>query len=169
LNTKYTLIPEGKYKGKRLYSEKFNNNIDMMQTEMYFLFQHAFKQNYKIFYIHSKRNHNIRLSEEELVFFKTSIKLEDVNLYLKHNFSNEALEIKKLQYQDLLQLYNLAIKTDNIGSIFTYPKLDEGFYCFDFLLIVKENFNLNDILDVNFNTIKVYSIVEYHSVTITIE
>ena len=58
------------------------------------------------------------------------------------------------------KLYNFSIKNESIGSIFTITKNINSTYCFDFLLIVKNNFNLNEFIKLDFNIFKIISVDE---------
>lgn len=164
-----TIIPEGKYKGMRLYDETLGGGEHTLPVEMYYLFQNAFKNDYKVFFLKNVPNHLIKISEEELEFFKTSIKNEDETTYLNHTFSENALKIKELQYKDILQIYNLSITNNNIGAYFIYPELINNYYCFHLFLIVKPDFNLEQLLSLNFNIIKVNSVLEYNKDTLTVD
>jgi len=167
-----TIIPEGKYKGMRLYSEDKCGGEHVLPVEMYYLFQNAFKNNYKVFFFNCIPNHSIIIPKSDLEFLKKSMKYtsdEDEEEYLKYLFSNNTLKIKDLQYKDVLQIYNLAISNNNVGACFIHPELVNDYYCFHFFLIVNTNFNLEELLKIDFNIIKINSIIEYNENTITIE
>ena len=66
MNSHYSIITEGKYKGLRLYSERVSEADDIMPIELYFLFQHSFNNNYRVLHLHCKHNHNLVISKEEL-------------------------------------------------------------------------------------------------------
>lgn len=165
----FTIIQEGDHKGKRLYFEEKCGGDTIVQIEILYLFQDALKNNYKIFLLNCKPNHNIIIPENDLNFIKTSIKREDQDIYKNHIFSEEVLNLKQLQYEDLLKLYNLAIKNNNIGALFLYPFLNNNFYCFNIFLIVNQEFDLNSIINNQYNVIKVNSVTQYYEGTITLD
>jgi hypothetical protein len=162
LNTIYKIIPEGKYKGKRLYDELKHDGSDVLPSEMGAFFRHSLDNNYKIFVFNCISNHNIKIPENDLDFLKKILDSDkDEKVYEVYKFSNEVIKIKELQYFDIKQLYNIAIKSDKIGALFINPFLEKNFYCFNICLVVTSDFNINDILSLNFNLIKVNSINEY--------
>ena len=168
-NNSLIIIPEGKYKGMRLYLEDKCGAEHILPIEMFYLFQNAFKNNYKVFFLKCIPNHSIIIPEKDLNFLKTAINKHDEEEYLKHYFSNNVLKIKKLQHLDILEIYKIAIKKNQISAFFLHPVLNTNFYCFNMFLIVKNNFDLNEILNLNLNLIKINSIIEYHPHTLTLE
>jgi len=163
------IILEGKYKGMRLYLEDKCGAEHILPIEMYYLFQNAFKNNYKIFFLKCSSKHSIIIPEKDLNFLKTAISRHEEDIYLKYCFSDDVLKIKELQHLDILKIYKISIEKNQIDAFFLHPFLDADFYCFDFFLIVKNDFNLNEILNLNFNLIKIDSIIEYHPHTLTLD
>ena len=166
------IIPKGKYKGMRLYHEDKCGSEHVLPIEMYYLFQNAFKNDYKVFFLNCVPIHNIKIPKNDLDFLKKSLKFNnnsDELEYLNYDFSSEILKIKDLQYKDILQIYKTSIKNNKVGSFFIYPELIDDFYCFHVFIIAKNSFNLNFLLSLNFNIIKINSIVEHNENTITIE
>ena len=153
----------------RLYLEDRCGSEHILPIEMYYLFQNAFKNNYKIFFLKCNSKHSITIPEEDLKFLKTDISIHDQENYLKYCFSENVLKIKEFQYVDILKLYKIAIEKNQIGAFFLHPFLDNNLYCFNIFLIVKNNFDLNEILNSNFNLIKINSVIEYYPNTLTIE
>jgi hypothetical protein len=149
-----TIIPSGKYKGMRLYNEHMCGGEHVLPIEMYYLFQNAFKNNYKVFFLKCKPNHSINIANNDLDFLKTPFKLdteEDEKEYLKHKFSENILKIKNLQYEDLIQIYKNLIKDRSVGAFFLYPETINDFYCFNLFLIIK----INSVVEYNKNTLTV--------------
>ena len=172
INDFLNIIPEGKYKGMRLYHEDKCGSEHVLPIEMYYLFQNALKNNYKVFFLSCKPIHNIEIPENDLNFIKKPLQFLKKNEeleYLTYNFSEKTLKIKDLQYKDILQIYTIGIKTDSIGSFFIYPELINDLYCFHLFIIVKNNFNLDVLLSLNFNIIKISSIIQHNENTITIK
>jgi len=163
------IIPHGKYKGMRLYLEDLYGSEHILPVEMYYLFQNAFKNNYKVFFLEFSPKHTINIPNEDLIFLNKSIKFGHDDIYLSYHFSNNVLKIKEFQHQDILQFYELAINKNQIGAFFLHPGFKNNFYCFDMFLIVKQDFNLNEILSFNLNLIKINSIIEYDPHTLTLE
>jgi len=168
-NNSLIIIPEGRYKGMRLYLEDECGAEHILPIEMYYLFQNAFKSNYKIFFLKCNSKHSIIIPEKDLNFLKTAVSRHEEDIYLKYCFSDNVLKIKELQHLDILKIYKIAIEKNQIDAFFLHPLLDANFYCFDFFLIVKNDFNLNEMLNLNFNLIKINSIIEYHPHTLTLE
>jgi hypothetical protein len=165
LNTTYKIIPEGKYKGKRLYDELKHDGSDILPSEIEAFFKNALDNNYKIFVFNCISNHSIKIPQNDLDFFKKILDYnEGEKVYEAYKFSNEVLKIKELQYFDIKQLYGIAIKSDKIGALFINPFLENNNYCFNICLVVTSDFNINDILNLNFNLIKINSVNKYINV-----
>jgi hypothetical protein len=164
------IIQEGELKGKRLYDESKFGVDSVFPSEMFFFYQNAVKNNYKIFKFNCEPNHSIIFSEKELDYLNivTSQLLYDSKkkIILKSKNINK---IKKYQLHDLNKIYSLAIENDSIGSIFTLTKNVNNSYCFDLILITKNNFNLNDFLKLEFNIIKIISVNEISKTSINFE
>jgi len=94
----------------RLYLENEMVDEHILPIETYYFFIGVFKNNFKIFLLNTQSNHNIIIFDNNLKFLNKSIKYEEINTYLDYNFSKYVLNIKNLQYQDIIQLYKLAIK-----------------------------------------------------------
>ena len=169
INDFITIIQEGPHKGMRLHHEDKCGGEHTFPIEMYFLFKNALKLNYKVYYLDCVSNHNIVIPEFDLDFLKKSITIDEEYKIEQHNFLNETLKIKDLQYKDLLYLYNISINGGGIGAISVLPFLKNGFYCFDMFLIVDNNFNLESLLDFKFNIIKIKSIIKYDENNLNIE
>jgi len=152
----------------RLYDESKCGGEHVLPVEIYYLFQNAFKNSYKVFFLNCKPNHSIIIPKSDLEFLKTSIKSDDEKIYLQYIFSDNTLNIKDLQYNDILQICNLAVKNNNVGAYFIYPELVDNYYCFHLFLIVKDDFNLEQFLNLKFNIIKINSVIEYNKDTLTI-
>jgi hypothetical protein len=168
-NDFFTIIEEGPYKGMRLYYGDKCGGEHTLPIEMYCLFQNAFKYNYRVFYLSCVKNHNIIIPENDLDFLKTSINIDEEEKYKQHVFSENVLNIKDLQYKDLLKLYDISINSNKINAIFTLPYLDNEFYCFNIYLIIENDFDLNQLLELDFNLVKINSIIEYFETTLSIE
>ena len=69
----------------------------------------------------------------------------------------------------MLKLYSLAIKNNNIGALFLIPFLNDNLYCFNLFLITKKEFDLNSIINIKYDLIKINSITQYYEDTITLE
>lgn len=164
-----SIIQEGPYKGMRLHHEDKCGGEHTFPIEMYFLFKNAFKLNYNVYYLDCISNHNIIIPEFDLNFLKTSIKIDEDYKIKQHNFSNETLKIKDLQYKDLLCLYNISINNGGINAISILPFLKNNLYCFDIFIIVNSDFELKKLLDLNFSIIKINSIIQYYDNTLSIE
>ena len=93
----FTIIQEGEHKGKRLYHEDKCGGDYVLPVEIFYLFQNAFKNDYKIFLLNCKSNHNIIIPEKDLKFLNTSVKYEDQDIYENYVFSDETLKLKELQ------------------------------------------------------------------------
>lgn len=164
MNTIYKIIPDGKYKGKRLYDELKHDGSDVLPSEINAFFKNAFNNGYKIFVLNCISNHSIIIPQKDLDFLKTILDYnKDEELYKNYKFSKEVVKIKELQYFDIKQLYDIAVKNNQIGSLFINPFLKNNFYCFNLCLIVTKDFDLNILLNLNFNIIKIDSINEYTS------
>ena len=164
----YTIITEGEYKGKRLYYEDKCGGDQILSVELYYLFQNSFKQGYNVFLLNCIPNHNIKIPIKDVEFLKTDIKSSNRYLYNQHIFSEEILKIKKYQYYDLKQIYDFSINSKMIGSFFMYPYWNNDFYCFNIFLIVKNDFKFEDFFKIEFNLIKINSVVKYHESTLDI-
>ena len=172
INEFLNIIPEGKYKGMRFYHEDKCGSEHVLPIEMYYLFQNALKNNYKVFFLSCEPIHNIKIPKNDLNFLKKSLQFnkKDEELeYSTYNFSEKTLKIKDLQYKDILQIYTIGIKTNSIGSFFIYPELINDFYCFHLFIVVKNDFNLDSLLPLNFNIVRINSIIQHNENTITIE
>lgn len=66
-----------------------------------------------------------------------------------------------MQRTDLNKIYNLSINNKNIGAFFIHPNLINFKYSFNFTALITNDFDLNNFLTLNFNLIKINSIVEY--------
>lgn len=164
-----TIIQNGPNKGKRLHHENKCGGEHTFPIEMYFLFQNAFKFNYKVYYLSCTPNHNIIIPESDLIFLKTSITIDEDYKIKQHIFLNETLKIKNLQYKDLLCLYDISVNNGQINAIYTIPSLKNNLYCFDIFLITNNDFELKKLLDLNFNIIKINSVIQYYKNTLNIE
>ena len=162
-------IKDGKHKGKRLYLEQFCGLDDMYPIEMYYLFQNAFKNNLRVFYFPCIPNNNILIPDYDINFLDKSIPYENREIYEKHKFSKEVLDVKNLQCNDLFKLYNLAVKYRFIKSIILIPNLYEKTYHYNFFLIVDNNFNLTHFLKLNLSLVKIKSSIEYYTNTLTFD
>lgn len=169
INDFITIIQEGPYKGMRLHHEDKCGGEHTFPIEMYFLFKNALKLNYKIYYLDCVPNHNIVIPDFDLDFLKKSITIDEEYKIEQYNFSNETLKIKNLQYEDLLCLYNISINNKGINAISVLPLLKNNFYCFDMFLIVDDNFSLKNLLNLNFNIIKIKSIIKYDENNLNVE
>ena len=166
----FKIIPEGPYKGKRLYFENTCGGEHIFPIELYYLFQYSMKNNYNVYYLVCEANHNIEINQFDLQYIQTTRKHPAYETYIRHNFSNTTLKIKDMQYHDMLQIYNLAVEFDQIGAFFTYPIFDKNNkYCFNMFLITKQNFDINKILKINFKLIKINSVIIHTQKTLTIE
>lgn len=158
----YKIIPNGKYKGKRLYDELKHDGSDVLPSEINAFFKNALNNDYKIFVLNCIHNHDIIIPQNDLDFLKKVLdRIEDEEIYKNYNFSKDVIKIKELQYFDIKQLYDIAVKNNQIGSLFINPFLEGGFYCFNLCLAVTKDFDLNTIFNLNFNIIKINSINEY--------
>jgi hypothetical protein len=165
----YTIIQENG-KPKRLYYEELLNPGQMLSTELYYIFVNSFKNNYRVFYVSCQPNHKIKFSVTDLNFLKSEMNLHKYDKIIEHYvFSEEVLKIKKMQYLDLTQIYNIAVQKNTIGAFFIHPFLLDEYYCFNIFLIVTNEFNFKEFLNLNFNTIKINSCVEYYENTLTLE
>jgi len=165
LNNICKIISEGRYKGKRFYDESLYDGAALLPLEINFYFKNALNNNYKIFVLNCSCNHNILIPQNDLIFLEKMLDCnEDTEIYTNHNFSDEVIKIKEFQYFDIKQLYNIAIKKNQIGSLFINPFLEKNFYCFNVCLVVNKDFDLNEILNFKFNLIKVTSINEYKNI-----
>jgi hypothetical protein len=70
LNNIYKIIPEGKYKGKRLYDESIYGGEHIFPLEIQAFFDNALKNNYKMFVINCISNHFIKIPQNDLNFLK---------------------------------------------------------------------------------------------------
>lgn len=108
-----------------------------------------------------------------MIYLKKSIKypihyFKD-NFYIEYKFFEDILKIKNLQYKDILKIYNLTIESNQIGAFFTYFFFDnKNKYCFNIFLIVKDNFNINIIFNINFDLIKINLIIKYNEQTLSL-
>ena len=162
-------IKDGKHKGKRLYLEQFCGLDDMYPIEMYYLFQNAFKNNLRVFYFSCIPNNNILIPDYDINFLNKSIPYENYEVYEKHKFSKEVLNLKNLQCNDFFKLYNLAIKYKFIKSVILIPNLYKKSYHYNFFLIVDNNFNLTHFLKLNLSLVKINSTIEYYTNTLTFD
>lgn len=169
INDFITIIQKGPHKGMRLHNEDKCGGEHTFPVEMYFLFQNAFKFNYNIYYLSCTPNHNITISEFDLNFLKTSITIDEDYKIKQHIFSDDTLKIKNLQYKDLLCLYDISINSGKINAISTTPSLKNNLYCFDIFIITNNDFELNKLLDLKFNIIKINSVIQYYENTLNIE
>lgn len=158
----YKIIPEGKNKGMRLYDELTCDVKHALPIEMTAFFDNALKNNCKIFVLNCISNHKLEIPKNDLYFLnKIFNKHENLDAYDNYVFSKEVIKIKELQYLDIKQLYDIAIKKKEIHSFFINPYLESNFYCFNVCLIVNSNFNLTELLNLDFNLIKINSVNEY--------
>lgn len=74
-----------------------------------------------------------------------------------------------MQYFDIKKIYNLSISTDKIGLLIIHPKLEKEFYCFDFFIFVKDDFDLDILLKTKFDLITVHSVIEFQEQNLNIE
>lgn len=162
MKTIYKIIPDGKYKGKRLYDELKHDGSDVLPSEISVFFKNALNNDYKIFVLNCVPNHNIIIPQNDLDFLNKILDhTEDEDIYKNYKFSKNVIEIKELQYFDIKQLYDIAVKNNQIGSLFINPFLKDDFYCFNLCLIVTKDFDLNTLFNLNFNIIKINSVNEY--------
>jgi hypothetical protein len=166
LNQFFKVISLGPNKGKRIYYENLCGIDQVWSVEIYYLLLNTLKLNYKIFYFNSKSIHNIKIPDDDLNFLYSYITSDT---YENYNFSKEVIQIKNLQEDDIKKLYNLSVKTGDVGGLFTYPSLKSNFYCFDFFLIIKNDFDLNSVLNLDFNLIKIHSVIEYNENNLSLE
>lgn len=133
--------------------------------EIYFLFQNAFNNEYEVLFFKCSSNRSIIIPKEDIDFFgKKAWSFKDIFKTL----SEDAWKIKNLQYYDFMKIYDISLKDDRIGAFFIIPKLDENIYCYDFFLVVKSNFNLNEFLRLKFNLVTIYSVINYNKDTLDI-
>ena len=149
-NDKYiNIIYEGK--PRRLYNELTTNSYTALFSETQInLINLAEKFNFKVFYFKCSSKTNYKISFEKLNY--ANIKDQNVQI------------IKKLLCDDLYYLYENCL----YEVLFTIPKLnDKNNYYFDMLLVVNENFKINDVFYYNFNLINVIGINEIQKKNIT--
>jgi hypothetical protein len=163
----FEIIKDGPYKGKRLYFEDLCGLDFIFPMETYFLFKNALNHNYKIFYVTCTPNHEIKIPKKDYEFLISIIESE--NIYKKHKFSDEVLNLKNLQYLDITKLYDISVKSNKIGTVIIHPKLELNYYCFDFVIFIKNDFDLNSLLSVDFNFIKIKSLIEFNYENLTVE
>ena len=153
----------------RFYDEYKYGAEHILPVEMYYFFQNALKENLKVFFLRCDPKHSIHIPDKDLNFLKKSIKMWEEVIYLNHIFSENVLKIKELQHQDILKFYKIAIEKNQISALFFHPNLKNDFYCFDIFLIIQPNLILNELLDLDLNLVKIDSVIEYNSNTLTLE
>jgi hypothetical protein len=151
-------------------TSNYSDNNHYITAEIYFLFQSAFNNGYKVFFFNCGVNHNLIFTPEDCKLLQSSF--ESVNKKLdtvdfQSTFSKNIFNIKDHQSHDFFKIYDLAINSSDVGAFFTLPKLENGGYCYDFFLIVKSKFNLNEFFNINFNIITIKSVIEYKKDTLT--
>lgn len=155
----FTIIPEGKYKGKRLYNENLFGGEHLLPCELNAFFKNALNNNYKILVLNCVPNHNIKINLNDLVFLNKAFDIyRDQEEIYKYTFPKDIIKIKELQYFDIKKLYDLSVEKNKVGSLFINPFLKNNLYCFNICLVVTEDFDLNKLLKFDFNLIKINSI-----------
>ena len=165
-----TIVKEGQYEGLRLYTyDDVNNDINILHNELYCMFHYGLKKDKKIFYIKCSSNHNYIIPDTDIEYLKKDITTDMIDKTGDYNFSDITNKIKKLQSDDLIQLYNLFIDSETGVSFIIFPKILNNLYYFDLLLIVESHFDLNSFLNLKLNVIKVDSFIQYFSNTLLLE
>lgn len=93
--------------------------------------------------------HNIIFSENDINFLKKnkSIKnLEELSINIK--------KIKQFQCEDLLYFYDNLI----FELFYVLPTFNNNQYCFNLIVVVKNNFDLENFMKINFNIFKIKSV-----------
>ena len=130
-------------KNWRLYNELTTTSLDALYSETQIkLIELIEKYDFKIFYFNCKPATN-----NKLIINNKFINLdsEDVN------------KIKINQTEDFYYIYKNKI----CEVFYSFLKLDnKNNYYFDFMLVVNKNFNLNDIYNYRFKSIKIESVKE---------
>lgn len=131
---------------------------DIFQNEIGIFLEYMINQNLKVYYVKSSPNHNIEYNQECFNFFK-NFKIDPENTVMPKNIKN----LRELQSNDLIYFYDNLI----LESFFVISKIKNKKYFYDMLIVVKNNFNINDFYKINFNTIKIESItpIFYENIT----
>ena len=130
-------------KNWRLYDETTTTSLDALYSETQIkLIELIEKYNFKIFYFTCKPATNYKL-----IINNQSIDLE----------TEDVKNIKMLQTEDLFYIY----KNRLCEVFYSFLKLDEeNNYYFDFMLVVNNKFELNNIYNHKFKTFKIISVKE---------
>lgn len=115
-------------------------------------------QNLKIFYVKCSPKHNIKYTDECFEFFKIK-KNNPKNVVMPENLK----KLRELQCNDLMYFYDNLI----LESFHIFSKIENKLYYYDMVIIVKNNFDINNFYKINFNIIKIESItpIFYENIT----
>lgn len=138
-------------KNWRLYDENCTNSYDSLFSETQIkLIELIETFNFKIFYFTCKP-----ATENKLIINDGYIDLT----------GNDIKKIKSNQSEDFFYFY----KNQICEVFYSFLKLDNNNYYFDFMLVVNQNFDLNSVYNYNFKSIKIESIKEIHLNEISFE
>jgi hypothetical protein len=133
------------------------------------MFLYCLNSNCKIFYIECKSKHNIILTKNDFELLQTIFNTENCIQFNENYFSESIFKLKNLQSEDLKIIFDLAVNTNKIDAFFIFPFYDNNCYCFNIFLITKNNFDLNNFLNLNFSIIKIESFLKINTNNINID
>jgi len=112
----------------------------------------------KMYYINNSPKHSIEYTQECFDFFK-NYKNDSENTIMPENIK----KLRELQMNDLLYFYDNLI----LESFWIQSEIKNNKYYYNMIILVKKDFNLENFLKINFNTINIESItpIFYNNIT----
>lgn len=142
---------------KGLYNTGLYGCGNIFWNEIGQFFLNMLGKNISIYYVTCSPKHNIIYDNECYNFFNLWQNLPN-NVVMPKNLKN----LRELQCNDLMYFYENLI----LESFFIISKIKNNFYYYDMIIFVKNEFNINDLLKINFNIINIEGITPIFNVNI---
>ena len=142
-------------KNERAYNVDLHSSEQMFHNEIGMFFEYMVNQNLKAYYITCSPKHDIVYDKECVDFFKNLNYFKNILRLPKNVVIPQSVQkLRELQSNDLMYFYENLI----LESFFIISKIKNERYYYHMVIFVKQDFDVNDFLKINFNIINVESI-----------
>lgn len=149
-NKLYTLKNIGDLKNCRIYNELEVTPIQAFYSELEVYFNQCINQGYNIYVLNNKPTHNIIFTKNDINYISAD-PYEHAKEVVDYYSSSNLKYIKELQLND----YKWILCYNKFDFVFFIPNLDKNNkYYYNFIVAVKNNDRINDILNHKFNLIE---------------
>ena len=141
-----------KGENKRAYDINLHSSEQMFHNEIGMFFEYMVDQNLKAYYITCSPKHDILYDKECVDFFKNLNYFKNI-LRLPENvvIPQNVQKLRELQSNDLMYFYDNLI----LEFFFIISKIKNKKYYYDMVIFIKQDFDVNDFLKINFNIINI--------------